>query len=839
MKELVISVLNISGQATIIFIVLLAVRGIFALGRVPKKYAYGLWAILFLRLLLPIQMEARWGLMPRESSLVRAVESMADTVGQGGQENVAMGNPAGDIQSAKGQEFPTGWQSMFEGQEFAADGQSMPKGQEFPVDWQSIYENMDTTAGQYGMPGMGPDAQPVHLKNVFEQTQEKHFSVWIVIVCLWAAGSVLLMGHGLLSYLRLKRKLCCSLRLEGWGEGIYLADGIETPFVLGFMAPGIYLPSSMADKTYPYVIAHECIHIKRRDYLIKLGAYLLTCLYWFHPLVWAGFILMSRDMEMSCDEAVLRRMNGDCRGEYADSLLQLTCESHYPAAAPLAFGEGDTRGRIKHIMGYRKAASAVVIAAVALTGILAAVLLTSPREAAAEEEDGYSPQDSPASELTEDNGISESSTVPGSSKVLFQVAYRDVISVPVPVMTGNTFMGADGAILDYADGDKIIFHGYFGLYIYSASAGETIGAVDLRALGCGDTQGDNTCQIFVSKDGSKVYFYPLGGISSVENSGQEDAIYSYVYDIQSGGLKIGSWNLEQPGDSNEKISFYQLMREELAESRAVPVNGWEQNAWEQGQFSDYGMIYEKGGEQILGYLVSASRNLEDLVYVQRPVNENNPDTVNAGSNQRKVVRLFGAEGQGISIASYGQEPTCITIDGTTYDLCQAMTECIIGNEMVELPQGNDSVNVITGLQCVDGLWIVESHVNPDRSFYSFYDPAAGEWVCHIVGKCLTWRMDDRDEKQVLWKEKRESLLSTVIYALDDKIYSLRDGLLAFPPPNPTQSDEADGQQEEIVGLYWYGDEVTVVIKSTQTEECRTVQYYYKPSEMGPGVIELE
>ncbi|MDE5892162.1 MAG: hypothetical protein K2H45_04465, partial [Acetatifactor sp.] len=244
------------------------------------------------------------------------------------------------------------------------------------------------------------------------------------------------------------------------------------------------------------------------------------------------------------------------------------------------------------------------------------------------------------------------------------------------------------------------------------------------------------------------------------------------------------------------------------------------------------------------------------VYVQRPVDKNNLDTVNTGNNQREVVRLFGADGQGISTASYGQEPTCITIDGTTYDLCQAMTECIIGNEMVELPQGSDSVNVITGLQCMDGLWIVEGHINPDRSTYSFYDPSTGEWVCHIVGKCLTWRRDDRDEKRVLWEEKRESLLSTVIYALDDKIYSLRDGLLVFQSPKPTQQDEADGQQEEaaglnwhcdtghakysfpgeqqeeIVGLYWYGDEVTVVIRSTQTEESRTVQFYYKPSERG-------
>ena len=149
MREFVMNVINISGQAAIIFVVLLAVRGIFALGRVPKKYAYGLWAILFIRLLLPIQMEASWGLMPRESGLARAVESMADAAEQEGQENGAFGNPAGNIRSAGEQDISLYWQSMYEGQDIPTSWQDMYEKQDNLVNWQIIKgEQHNTRSGK-------------------------------------------------------------------------------------------------------------------------------------------------------------------------------------------------------------------------------------------------------------------------------------------------------------------------------------------------------------------------------------------------------------------------------------------------------------------------------------------------------------------------------------------------------------------------------------------------------------------------------------------------------------------------------------------------------------------
>lgn len=887
MRELGMSMLNISGQAAIIFVVLLAVRGIFAVARVPKKYAYGLWAILFIRLLLPVQLEARWGLMPQESGLARAVENMVDANGRSGQG--ALESMAGAAQYVEGQDISADWQSMFKegldaqpAQPINGDRQvqeslsgsdgTMIKGEGDTMSASHKEKNIENS-GRMASDGIDTAGQGEPRSFVFWQ-----FSIWTVIVGIWITGSVLFVGYGLFSYFCLKRKLCCSLRLEGWGDGIYLADDIETPFVLGIMAPKIYLPSNMPDKNYPYVLAHERVHIRRRDYLFKLGAYLLTCLYWFHPLVWAGFILMGRDMEMSCDEAVLGRMDGDCRGEYADSLLRLTCGKHYPAAVPLAFGEGDTRGRIKHIMGYRKAAAAAAVAAVTLTGVLAAVLLVSPQET--EAEDGQLPQDSMSLELT-GNRTSERDTevADNGNQFSFQVAYRDVISCPRPVMTGNTPLGVDGAILDYADEDKVIFHGCFGLYVYSASEGKTIGAVDLRALGCGYTQGDNACQVLVNRDGTQVYFYPLGGIEEVESREQEHVISSYVYDVRNDRLRIVSWNLGQSGDSHAKIEFSQLMREELSECRAVPVAEREPWVWEHEFCSYYGMVFEKDGEQIFGYLKSASETLEDLVYMQRPLyvygenelssispEDDEPVAVEDRGDWRKAVQLFGADGQRGSTAFYDRREALlrITIDGTVYDLDQVMTEYRVGDEIIESPQGNHLINAIVGLQSVDGLWVVEGHINPSRGTYSFYDPVTGEWICHIVGSCLTWSRSSRDERLPLWGGNRESLLPTVIYALDNTVYSLRDGKLAFLSLEQLGQDEAgpiqeemyglhrdrDGitveisatQTEEICGLYRDGDEITVEIRSTQTEERRTVQFYNQVSGLGgdkAGVMPMQ
>lgn len=157
-----------------------------------------------------------------------------------------------------------------------------------------------------------------------------------------------------------------------------LADGIATPFVFGLLCPKIYLPPDLGEQEQAYVIFHEQYHIFRRDYLFRPLAFAALCLHWFNPLVWLAFALSGMDMEMSCDEAVMRRAERDIRSEYAQSLLFLAVGKGRMPGIPLAFGESDTKSRIKNVMNYKRSGF-VILAVAALACAMGAVcLITNP-----------------------------------------------------------------------------------------------------------------------------------------------------------------------------------------------------------------------------------------------------------------------------------------------------------------------------------------------------------------------------------------------------------------------------------------------------------------------------
>lgn len=224
---------------------------------------------------------------------------------------------------------------------------------------------------------------------------------WMTLMgIIWLSGSCLVLFYCMVSYWRLKRKLICSICMK---DNIYLADYIDTPFVLGVWKPRIYLPSDLQSREMLYVIAHEQVHIRRRDYLIKLLAFMIVSIHWFNPLAWIALFYMGKDMELSCDEMVLKQFGMDCRNEYASVLLELTTGKKQLFGTPLAFGEGDTKGRVHNIMEYKKPVMIVVIFAVLALIALAVGLLTLPKS------DGDLPGANPGV-LTKDSNHSEQSS---------------------------------------------------------------------------------------------------------------------------------------------------------------------------------------------------------------------------------------------------------------------------------------------------------------------------------------------------------------------------------------------------------------------------------------------
>ena len=208
---------------------------------------------------------------------------------------------------------------------------------------------------------------------VSRQQAQVDFNIYSV---LWLAGMAALLVHALVSAGKLKRKLATAILLR---DNIYESEFVDSPFVFGVVKPNIYLPMHMDEGTAAYVIAHEHAHLARRDHWWKVLGYLVLALHWFNPLVWVAYILFCRDIELACDEKVVKGLDGAARADYSQSLLSCAAPRRAVAACPLAFGEGNIKTRVKSALHYKKPAFWVAAAAVLAVVIMAVCFLTNPR----------------------------------------------------------------------------------------------------------------------------------------------------------------------------------------------------------------------------------------------------------------------------------------------------------------------------------------------------------------------------------------------------------------------------------------------------------------------------
>lgn len=208
---------------------------------------------------------------------------------------------------------------------------------------------------------------------VSRQQAQVDFNIYSV---LWLAGMAALLVHALVSAGKLKRKLATAILLR---DNIYESEFVDSPFVFGVVKPNIYLPMHMDEGTAAYVIAHECAHLARRDHWWKVLGYLVLALHWFNPLVWVAYILFCRDIELACDEKVVKGLDGAARADYSQALLSCAAPKRAVAACPLAFGEGNIKTRVKSALHYKKPAFWVAAAAVLAVVIVAVCFLTNPR----------------------------------------------------------------------------------------------------------------------------------------------------------------------------------------------------------------------------------------------------------------------------------------------------------------------------------------------------------------------------------------------------------------------------------------------------------------------------
>ena len=192
---------------------------------------------------------------------------------------------------------------------------------------------------------------------------------------VWLIGVAGMLLYTAVSYFRIYLRVREAVKIEG---NIYECDRIESPFILGIIRPHIYLPSNMSELDREYVMAHERAHLKRHDHLWKPLGFLLLTVYWFNPVLWVAYILLCRDIELACDEKVIKAMGEADKRSYSNALINCSTPRKMITACPVAFGETGVKGRIKSVLNYKKPAFWAIVIAVILSVAVAVFFMTNP-----------------------------------------------------------------------------------------------------------------------------------------------------------------------------------------------------------------------------------------------------------------------------------------------------------------------------------------------------------------------------------------------------------------------------------------------------------------------------
>ncbi|OXM14749.1 M56 family metallopeptidase [Paenibacillus herberti] len=329
MTNLFLIILNMSITAS--YVALVVIMGRFLLRRAPKIFSYILWSAVIIRLVIPVSFTSSF-------SILRLVQPQAKA-GTGFMEFVPH-----DI---------------------------------------GMQLNPVVDAGISGISRSVtlPAANPVASANPMQ------IIIWIGSV-VWITGAAILLLYSVISYLKILASVRTATLVK---DNIFETDQIATPFVCGFLKPKIYIPTRMNEHELPYILLHEQTHIMRRDYLIKPFAFMILIVHWFNPLMWLSYALMSKDMEMSCDERVVSKMGHQIKGSYSTSLLSLSeSKSGLLSGSPLAFGESNVKARIKNILSYRQPPSWIVAGSMLVIAALVVGCTANPKPLQQSSQPSYS-----------------------------------------------------------------------------------------------------------------------------------------------------------------------------------------------------------------------------------------------------------------------------------------------------------------------------------------------------------------------------------------------------------------------------------------------------------------
>lgn len=497
-------IVNMSLTGGIVIVLVLFLR--LFLMRAPKLFSYLLWGVVLLRLLCPVSFSSGLSVFGVMDAYISSVPQAGTLLGLNGSAQYTLGYDRGRVQ----------WTVPADNEREAGAGQSLGASD----------KNSSAVSGGEQIRAANKQTSADQAQTLARHDGFAGRNAVLGYSVIWMLGMAALWIYSVVRIICLKRQLIGTVPdQKSAHNNIYLCDYIHTAFVMGVLRPRIYLPTTLTETERHYILLHEQTHIRRGDHVLRLLAFLALSLHWFNPLVWCAFFLSEKDMEMSCDEAVMRQMGTDLRAAYSASLLNLASGKKVFAGAPLGFGEGSVKSRIKNIMRYQKTAVFVAVPGFVLVGIVLVALASNPARDSTVSADGNQNEEEirdswgtymnekprgedwhreSAADEQKQNAASQASSGAAEAE-----GSGERMMVSPAVVTDQMVCDIDGPVLDYADHKTLIFHHDFGLFIYNIGESRLDSTVNLKELGCLDAKGRLNCEIFVTEDGQRVDLHPL------------------------------------------------------------------------------------------------------------------------------------------------------------------------------------------------------------------------------------------------------------------------------------------------------------------------------------------
>ena len=350
MTDVFLKLLNISLSASLLIVACIVIR--YAVKGLPKYMRCILWLLVLVRLVCPIHLESPFSLQPRKDIISL---SSADQ-----NEYIMVNEPSAEESEA---------QYYFE------------------------------------MNAPEKSAEPTAVTVTPSKNPSNHINkndILMMLSVIWIIGIAAALGYGIISYIRLASCVKDAVLLKG---NVYQSERVSTAFVLGVFRTRIYVPYNLSATELYFVLSHERAHIARKDHMLKPVAYVISCIYWFNPLVWISYNLLCRDIELACDEKALGRIGYNKKKEYSQSILDLSIPRKYISACPVAFGETGVKERVKSVLNMKKSTKIITAIGAVIIVITGIGFLTYPKTD--KTDDKQVPEVTEAAEVIEKSTVAE------------------------------------------------------------------------------------------------------------------------------------------------------------------------------------------------------------------------------------------------------------------------------------------------------------------------------------------------------------------------------------------------------------------------------------------------